>query len=64
MAEMMYVIVILLTIRQYAFIVRLDKHYFCSLSLSTNISGNGINKNHPVLYKKKAYPWGKAFFFI
>ena len=38
----MYVVVVLLTIRQYAFVVRLDIHHFCSSSLSTNILGIGI----------------------
>ena len=39
----------ILTIRQYAFVVRLDIHHFCSSSLSANISGIGIiNKIPPV----------------
>ena len=42
MAKMLYVVVVLLTIRQYAFVVRLDIQYFCSSSLSTNILGIGI----------------------
>ena len=39
---MLYVVVVLLTIRQYAFVVRLDIQYFCSSSLSTNILGIGM----------------------
>ena len=39
---MLYIVVVLLTIRQYAFVVRLDIHHFCSSSLSTNILGIGI----------------------
>ena len=42
---MPYVVVVLLTIRQYAFVVRLDIQYFCSSSLSTNILGIGISRN-------------------
>ena len=38
---MLYVVVVLI-IRQYAFVVRLDIQYFCSSSLSTNILGIGI----------------------
>ena len=33
-----------LTIRQYAFVVRLDIQHFCSSSLSTNILGIGMKK--------------------
>ena len=39
---MLYVVAVLLTIRQYAFVVRLDIQRFCSSSLSTNILGIGI----------------------
>ncbi|MBO5344155.1 MAG: hypothetical protein J6A57_06865 [Ruminococcus sp.] len=41
----------ILTIRQYAFVVRLDIHHFCSSSLSTNILGIGIN------YQHRNLPW-------
>ena len=39
---MLYDVVVLLTIRKYAFVVRLDIQYFCSSSLSTSILGIGI----------------------
>ena len=44
MAKMVYVVVVLHTIRKYAFVVRLDIQRFCSSSLSTNILGIGISK--------------------
>ena len=39
---MLYIVVVLLTIRQYAFVVRLDIYHFRSSSFSTNILGIGI----------------------